>query len=353
MNWARTQRCAYILKRMLPSETRYENNTYRQDSSYKLKIHSIPINMICLSRYTNTPKYRRNTFGRLAVGGKERERGQEVKQERALHRTIRRAGREWRTPVSGLASSLVLSCSRAYLLEGRKGSQGQRSLSVLNSHETHPGCRAGKGWAHPHGLAPSTCSLGDSGDGRWRQARVWAPGGAATGLTHGLYPDHPPLMRPQKPLLKMALHPAPCWAERGSKRASCPCSLPLSPCSGAMTELVDVREATTAQQTNMGPGQLCPGRQLWLSPPLSRPQQAQVSQLPPTLGAASLSKSPGGTSMMWLESPTPRGSRLLEKHGGWGWAEGQNNTFLDLHYTSIRSLKYAAQSRSASFNHGF
>ena len=94
MNWARTQRCAYILKRMLPSETRYENNTYRQDSSYKLKIHSIPINMICLSRYTNTTKYRRNTFGRLAVGGKERERGQEVKQERALHRTIRRAGRE-------------------------------------------------------------------------------------------------------------------------------------------------------------------------------------------------------------------------------------------------------------------
>ena len=126
-------------------------------------------------------------------------------------------------------------------------------------------------------------------------------GGAATRLTHGLYPDHPPLTRPQKPLLKMAPpHPAPCWAESGSKRASCACSLPGSPCSGATTELADVREATTAQQTNVGPGQLCPGRQLWLSPPLSRPQQAkaQVSQLPPTLGAASLSKSPGGTSVM-------------------------------------------------------
>lgn len=94
MNWAHMQRCACILKRMLPSETRYENNTYRQDSSYKLKTHSIPVNVICLSRYTNTPKHKRNTFGRLAVGGKERERGQEVKQERALHRTIRRAGRE-------------------------------------------------------------------------------------------------------------------------------------------------------------------------------------------------------------------------------------------------------------------
>lgn len=67
------QRCACILKRTLPNGTRYENNTYRQDSSYELKIHSIPVNVICLSRHTNTPKHKRNTFGRLAVGGKERE----------------------------------------------------------------------------------------------------------------------------------------------------------------------------------------------------------------------------------------------------------------------------------------
>lgn len=106
-------------------------------------------------------------------------------------------------------------------------------------------------------------------------------GAAATGLTPGLYPDRPPLMRPPKPLLKVAPpHPAPGWAGSSSKQAICPCSLPRSPCSGA----------TTAQQTNVGPGQLCPGRQPWLSPPLSRPQQdkAQVSQFPPALRAVRL-----------------------------------------------------------------
>lgn len=57
------QRCACVLKRTLPSGTRYENNTYRQDSSYELKIHSIPVNVICLSRYTNTPNTNETHLG--------------------------------------------------------------------------------------------------------------------------------------------------------------------------------------------------------------------------------------------------------------------------------------------------
>ena len=268
--------------------------------------------MIFSSRYTNTPKHKRNTFGRLAVGGKEWEGRQEVEQERALHRTIRRVGREWRTPVSGLASSLVFPApGPTYLKVKREIKARGVCLSSIATRLTQAAELARAGLTQT-AQPPQPAARG--------QCRRQVP---ATGLTLGLYPDRPPLMRPQRPLLKVAPpHPAPGWAESSSKQASCQCSLPRSPCSGA----------TTAQQTNVGPGQLGLGRQPWLSPPLSRPQQdkAQVSQFPPALkGCETLKGSLGVTSVTWLESLTPRGSRLLEKHGGWGGggAEGQNTRF--------------------------